>query len=64
MTWLRDNNTHLIKSTSMFAHPITGMKYREVDGEYYFFSRWRHRGELRWIKSGMKTGFIPITKSK
>lgn len=60
MTWLRDNNTHL--NAPMFTHPITGMKYKKVSGEYFYRSRSLNFGEETWIKSGMKTGFIPSLK--
>lgn len=44
----------------MYTHPVTSMKYKKVDGEYYFKSKWE-RGLLGdgWVKSGMKRGFIP-----
>jgi hypothetical protein len=42
----------------MYTHPATGMKYKEIGGEYFYCSRFLRRKKQHWIKSGMKRGFI------
>jgi len=42
----------------IFTHPVTGMKYKKLDGDYYFKTKWFGTYCKRWIKSGMKRGFV------
>ena len=43
-----------------FTHPITGMTYRKLDGDYYFKTQCFGMYGKWWIKSGMKRGFIKL----
>lgn len=53
----------LLHNAVYFTHPVTGMTYRKLDGDYYFKSKWQNKLSGGWVKSGMKRGFVILKSS-
>jgi len=51
----------LLHNAVYFTHPVTGMTYKKLDGDYYYKSSYPKMyldSARNWIKSGMKRGFV------
>jgi len=48
----------MFKNKFEYHHPITGMRYTKINGEYFFKSQWQKGIFDNLVKSGMKRGFV------